>query len=76
MMFKNNMQHNWLMRYASAIDAGILAHDVLNGFGGRANGHGLSGLLVESRLQFVEGLFEPTAVAKGTDKWHDAAPLC
>ena len=38
-----------------AIDAGVLAHDVLNGFDGVANGHGLSCLLVEGGLKFVDG---------------------
>ena len=41
-----------------AIDAGILAHDVLDGFDGVANGHGLSFLLVEGGLEFVDGEHE------------------
>ena len=41
-----------------AIDAGVLAHDVLNGFDGGANGHGLCGFLIEGGLQFVDGLLE------------------
>ena len=36
-----------------AIDAGILAHDVLDRFDGIANGHGLSFLLVEGGLEFL-----------------------
>ena len=36
-----------------AIDAGILAHDVLDGFDGIANGHCLSFLLVEGGLEFL-----------------------
>ena len=36
-----------------AIDAGILAHDVLYRFDGVANGHGLSFLLVERGLEFM-----------------------
>ena len=41
-----------------AIDAGVLAHDVLNGFDGVANGHGLSGFLIKGGLQFVDGVLE------------------
>ena len=38
-----------------AIDADVLAHDVLDGFDGVADGHGLGGFLVEGGLQFVDG---------------------
>ena len=41
-----------------AIDADVLAHDVLNGFDGVANGHGLGGFLIEGGLQFVDGVLE------------------
>ena len=41
-----------------AIDADVLAHDVLDGFDGVADGHGLGDLLIEGGLQFVDGLLE------------------
>ena len=41
-----------------AIDAGVLAHDVLNGFDGVANGHSLSFLLVKRGLEFMHGEHE------------------
>ena len=41
-----------------AIDADILAHDVLDGFDGVADGHGLGGFLVKGGLQFVDGVLE------------------
>ena len=41
-----------------AIDAGVLAHDVLDGFDGVADGHGLGGFLIEGGLQFVDGPLE------------------
>ena len=51
-----------------AIDADVLAHDVLNGFDGVADGHGLSSFLVESGLQFVDGLLEAGAAAELLDE--------
>jgi hypothetical protein len=51
-----------------AIDAGVLAHDVLDGFDGVANGHGLSDLLVEGGLEFVDGALEARAVAEFLDE--------
>ena len=56
-----------------AIDAGVLAHDVLNGFDDGADGHGLRGLLIEGGLQFVDGLLEALPVAERLDELHGAA---
>ena len=47
-----------------AIDAGILAHDVLDRFDGVANGHGLGCLLVKSGLEFVHSEHEIRARAE------------
>ena len=41
-----------------AIDADILAHDVLNGFNGISCRHGLGNFLIESGLQFVDSVFK------------------
>ena len=41
-----------------AIDAHILAHDVLNGFDGVSGQHGLGSFLIEGGLQFVDGVFK------------------
>ena len=38
-----------------AIDAGVLAHDVLDGFDEGADRHGLSDLPIESGLKVVDG---------------------
>ena len=48
-----------------AIDADVLAHDVLNGFDGGSYRHRVSGcLFVESGLEFVDGFFETVASAE------------
>ena len=51
-----------------AIDAGVLAHDVLDGLDCVANRHGLSDLLIESGLKFVDGEDEIRARAEWTDE--------
>ena len=51
-----------------AIDADVLAHDVLDRFDGVANGHGLGGSLVEGGLQFVDGVLEIRARAELLDE--------
>ena len=56
-----------------AIDAHVLAHDVLNGFDGGADDHGSSGLLIERVLHLVDGLFEALLAAERLDELHDAA---
>ena len=42
MILRKNIQHSWRDALGVAIDAAVLAHDVLDGFDGGANGHGLS----------------------------------
>jgi hypothetical protein len=47
-----------------AIDADILAHDVLDGFDGIASRHSLSGLLIKGGLEFV---YSPLEVGSGAE---------
>ena len=58
MILRKNIQQSWRDALGVAIDADVLAHDVLDGFDGVADGHGLGGFLVEGGLQFVDGLLE------------------
>ena len=51
-----------------AIDAGVLAHDVLDGFNCIANRHGLSYLLVKGGLEFLDGGVEIRARAEFLDE--------
>ena len=51
-----------------AIDADVLAHDVLDGFDGVANRHGLGDFLVKCGLEFVDGLLEVGTGAELLDK--------
>ena len=51
-----------------AVDAGVLAHDVLDGFDEGADGHGSGGLLVQGGLKFVDGLDETVAPAERPDR--------
>ncbi len=56
-----------------AIDAHVLAHDVLNGFNCSSNDHWLGCLLVERVLQLVDGLFKALLAAERLDELNDAA---
>ena len=56
-----------------AIDADVLAHDVLDGFDGVADGHGLGGFLVEGGLEFVDGVLEVGAGAELLDELNRRA---
>jgi hypothetical protein len=56
-----------------AIDAGVLAHDVLDRFNGVADGHLLRGLLVKGGLQFMDSMLEALHVAKRFDELHRGA---
>ena len=58
MILRKNIQQSWRDALGVAIDADVLAHDVLNGFDGVANGHGLSFPLVEGGLEFMDGEHE------------------
>ncbi len=64
MILRKNIQHSWRDALRVAIDAGVLAHDVLNGFDDVADGHGLGGFLIEGGLQFVDGALEVGARAE------------
>ena len=56
-----------------AIDAGVLAHDVLDGFDEGADGHGLSNLPIESGLKVVDGRHKTFVSAKGVDQLNRGA---
>ncbi len=56
-----------------AVHAGVLAHDVLDGFDEGADGHGLSGLSIEGGLKLVDGLDEVFQPAEGLDQLHRRA---
>jgi hypothetical protein len=51
-----------------AINAGILAHDVLDGFDGIANGHSLACLLVKGGLEFLYSKHEIRACPELPDE--------
>jgi hypothetical protein len=51
-----------------AIDAGVLAHNVLDRLDCVANRHGLCDLLIESGLKFVDGVDEIRARAEWTNE--------
>ena len=53
-----------------AIDADILAHDVLDGFDEWCGRTWLRGLLIEGGLQFVDGLLEASLIAESLDELH------
>ena len=61
MILRKNIQQSWRDALGVAVDADVLAHDVLDGFDGGADGHGSGGFLVESGLQLVDGLLEARA---------------
>ena len=56
-----------------AIDAGVLAHDVLDRFDDGADRHGLRDFLIEGVLQIVDGLLEAALAAERVDELDDAA---
>ena len=56
-----------------AVDTGVLAHDVLDGFDEGADGHGSGGLLVQGGLKFVDGSDETVAPAERPDQLNRGA---
>ncbi len=72
MILRKNIQHNW-HTLGVTVHAGVLAHDILNGFDEGADGHGLRGLLVERGLQVVDGCNEFVLAAEGVDQLHRCA---
>ena len=74
MILRKNIQQSWRDALGIAIDADVLAHDVLDGFDGVANGHGFKLiLLVEGGLEFVDGDLEVRASAELLDELHRRA---
>ena len=55
------------------VDAGVLAHDVLDGFNEGADRHGSGRVLVEFGLQVVDGLLEAGFAAKGAHQFDGRA---
>jgi hypothetical protein len=51
-----------------AIDPDVLAHDVLDGFDGVSDGHGLGTLLVKGGLQYVNGVFKASTGTERLDE--------
>ena len=55
------------------IDAAVLAHDVLNGFDGVTDRHGLGSSFIECMLKFMDGLFEAVSSAEGFEEFNGSA---